>query len=287
MGRAVGWEWGLGLGLGAAIGWLGQRGGLLSRGGMVGVAAVVALGFGAGGWVWGVLLLVVMVSSGLWSRYRGAYKATLVERASGSTARDCSGVLAGMGWAAVLTLLHLLAPGVAGVFAAFLGALATTNADVWATELGLLSSPRPRLITTGRPVPQGTSGAVSILGIVAALAGSWLVGFMGLFLVAIRAQFRDLTWDRSQLWLPLAAASGGMVGNLVDSLLGAAAQGIYYCEHCDAETDQRVHSCGRQARQVRGWAWLTSDGVDLVSSIVGAAAAAGVAASLAQTSIWW
>ena len=284
MGKGAGWESGLGLGLGLLIGWLGYRRGLLSRSGITAITVASVLGFSTGGWVWGGLFLIVFVSSGLWSCYRSA-KGSVAERSRGTVRRDWSQVVAGTGWAAVLALLHLLAPGVTGTFAAFVGALATTNADVWSTELGMLSSRAPRVITSRRPVAAGTPGAVSTLGIVAALAGAWLVGLMGLLFVVIQAWSRDVAWDRALLWLPIAATAGGTVGSLVDSLLGATAQGIYYCDRCETETDQRVHSCGKVARQVRGWAWLTNDGIDLVSSIVGAAVAAGVLSSLAQTGV--
>lgn len=287
MGKGVGWEWALGLALGIVIGWLGHRRSLLSLSGVVVVATTSALGFGTGGWVWGTLFLVVFVSSGLLSRYQAGYKQARVERPLGAAARDWAGVLAGTIWATALARLHWVAPGAPGIFAGFLGALAATNADIWATELGMLSSQMPRLITTKRPVVAGTPGAVSTLGIMAAVAGAWLVGFVGLLLVVIRAQFRDVPWDRAQLWLPVAVTAGGLAGSLVDSFLGAAAQGIYYCDRCETETDQRVHRCGEKARQVRGWAWLSNDGVDLVSSIVGASVAAGVVSWLAQTSVWW
>jgi len=287
MGRVVGWECGLGLGLGIVIGWVGYRRGLLSLSGTVGLAFTSLLGFGAGGWVWGGLFWVVFISSGLWLRFRRSHKDALVDGSSETVARDWSQILAGTGWATALALLHLLAPGVAGIFAAFLGALATTNADIWATELGMLSPRAPRVITTRRPATAGTAGAISTLGTVASLAGAWLVGFMGLLLVTIRAQSRDMVWDRALVWLPVAATAGGMAGSLVDSFLGATAQGIYYCERCETETDQRVHSCGEIAQQVRGWAWLTNNEIDLVSSIVGAAVATGSLSWLAETRMWW
>lgn len=287
MGRGVAWECGLGLGLGIVIGWLGYRRGLLSLSGIVGLAFTSLLGFSAGGWVWGSLFWVVFVSSGLWLRFRRSHKDALLDGTSETVARDWLRIVAGTGWASALALLHLLAPGVAGVFAAFLGALATTNADIWATELGMLSPRAPRLVITRRRVAAGTPGAISTLGTVASLAGAWLVGFMALLLVMIQAQSRDMVWDRALVWLPVAATAGGMAGSLVDSFLGATAQGIYYCEGCKTETDQRVHSCGEVARQVRGWAWLTNDGIDLVSSIVGAAVAAGSLSWLAETRMWW
>lgn len=287
MGRGVAWECGLGLGLGIVIGWLGYRRGLLSLSGTVGLAFTSLLGFSAGGWVWGSLFWVVFVSSGLWLRFRRSHKDALLDGTSETVARDWLRIVAGTGWASALALLHLLAPGVAGILAAFLGALATTNADIWATELGMLSPRAPRLVITRRRVAAGTPGAISTLGTVASLAGAWLVGFMALLFVMIQTQSRDMVWDRALVWLPVAATAGGMAGSLVDSFLGATAQGIYYCEGCKTETDQSVHSCGEVARQVRGWAWLTNDGIDLVSSIVGAAVAAGSLSWLAETRMWW
>jgi len=283
----VAWEAGLGLALGMVIGWLGRRRDLLSSSGAVAVAAISALTFGAGGWVWGTLCLVVLVSSGLSSTYASTYKEPTRRNLGVRQARDGSRVVVAMGWATAVALLNLLAPGDADVFAAFVGALAATNADVWASEMGMLSSQVPRLITSRRRVAAGTPGAISVLGVVAALVGGWLVGFLGLLLVVIRAWITNLRWDRTLLWLPIAATTGGMAGSLLDSFLGAAAQGIYYCERCETETEQRIHFCGESARQIRGWAWLTSDGIDLVSSIVGAAVVAGALYWLAQTSIWW
>jgi uncharacterized membrane protein len=52
------------------------------------------------------------------------------------------------------------------------GAIAAAAADTWATEIGAHSSERPRLITTGAPVPRGTSGALSVLGTLGGIGGA-------------------------------------------------------------------------------------------------------------------
>lgn len=280
-------ELAVGLVVGVAIGWLGYWRGVLSASGIIGVVVVSSLTFGAAGWVWGILPHLLFLSWILWARFGAARKAQLSERFSEGPRRGLYQVLASGGWATILALLHRLVPNVTSVFVAYVGALATLNADTWAGELGVLSSQLPRLVTTGRRVPASTSGAVSGLGCVAALGGAWLIGLVGLLLAVLLAWLKNVSWNRILLWLPLAGTAGGMVGCLADSLLGAAAQGMYYCERCQRETENRFHSCGQVARQVRGWSWLTNEGVNLASSVVGAAVAAGVAAWLAQTNISW
>ena len=277
----------LGLGLGAVTGGVGYRLGLLSRSGTIAVVLVGVFAFGAGGWIWGALSLVFFVSSGLWSRFRARYKKSLSERFDQGARRNWGQVLARLGWSVALALSHALGAESTGVFVAFAGAIATATADAWATELGVLSAQAPRLLVSRRRVPAGTPGAISITGVLAAVGGSWLIGFSALLLKAIGAWLDRAEWDPALLWLPLTAMIGGVTGSLLDSFLGATAQGIFYCERCDKETEERIHTCGEPARQIRGWAWLTNDGINLASSAVDAAVAAGVFAWLAQTRMRW
>ena len=60
--------------------------------------------------------------------------------------------------------------------ALILSALATVTADTWATELGTLSKNPPRMITTGRVVPVGTSGGISVMDTVVSLSGGLFIG---------------------------------------------------------------------------------------------------------------
>lgn len=277
----------LGLGSGLLLGWIGHRLRLLSRSGATGITAAALLIFVGGGWEWGVLLLLFFLSWGLWRRYRAPYKAVLNEQFDPHTRIHAGDVAARVGWPVLMVLLQIAMGKETRVFFAFVGAIATATADVWATELGMLSARPPRLINTGDRVMRGASGAISLLGLVASLTASSLMGFVGLVLQMAQAWLTQQTWTGIYNWLPLAAALGGTVGCLTDSLLGATAQAIYYCEHCEKRTEKRVHSCGEVTSQIRGWPWLDDAGVDVVSSIVGATVTAGVAVWLAQISTRW
>ena len=67
-----------------------------------------------------------------------------------------------------------------GIFAlAFVGAFATALSDTTSSEIGQLYGRRTFLITTLKPVPRGTEGAVSLEGTLAGIAASLLVALLG------------------------------------------------------------------------------------------------------------
>lgn len=265
-----------GLSLSLIIGVIGYRRGALSGSGVMGAALTGTLIFGLGGWEWGTLLIAFFVSSSALSFYRAHDKETLAEKFAKGHRRDLGQALANGGVAALLAVFSRLLPPPEGGqervwFVACAGALAAVNADTWATELGVLSPHPPRLITTGREVEVGASGGVTWLGIAASLGGALFIGLLGgLGLLVLRQG-----WAGAGALL-LAATVGGLAGSLGDSLLGAGAQAIYWCDACQKETERRVHRCGTQTRLLRGWRWLGNDLVNFLASAVGALTATGV-----------
>jgi uncharacterized protein (TIGR00297 family) len=168
------------------------------------------------------------------TRQKGADPSPAAAAPTASAARNARQVMANGGWAAVGAALIRSRPDIG--WAVLLGSLATAQADTWATEIGAHARGSPKLITTRRPVPTGTSGGVTWLGTGGGLLGSVVLAGAGYL-----------------LGLPLAiAATGaavGVVGMLLDSGLGATLE----------------------ARS-----WLDNDGVNLAATSVGAAAAAAV-----------
>ncbi len=246
--------------------------GSLAASGWLGAVVVGTLTAGLGGWDWGVLVIVFFVSSSGLSRLGARRKASFVagQWEKGSR-RDWGQVMANGGLVSLLAVLYLFRPSPVW-WAAAVGVLATVTGDTWATEVGVLSRSEPRLITTARRVPAGASGGVTLLGSTAALLGSVVIGLAAFVL-------GWLLRNEAQSWVVTAAVAGGSVGVLLDSLLGATLQSIWWCSHCQVATERRVHSCGTPTVPLRGWRWLTNDMVNALSSIAGGLAALGVYAA--------
>ncbi len=265
---------------------LGYWRGALSKRGALGAILVGAIIFAGGGLLWAIVLIAFFVSASALSHYQARVKAPLAEKFQKGRRRDLGQVLANGGWGALLALAYAFNPDPT-LFAAYLGAIATVTADTWATELGVLSKTPPRLITTGKIVPTGTSGAVTLLGTLVAFCGALFVGVVagasGLVLssspvsdVLRPISPRSVQPPISIYYLPITALSG-FLGSLFDSWLGATVQGMYFCKHERTVTEARVHRCGRATRLIRGWRWMDNDAVNFITSVFGCAVVVG----------WW
>ncbi len=284
----------LGLLLSAAIGAAAYWRKSLSASGVFGALLTGTLIFGFGGWIPGALLVAFFVSSSALSKFKARGKAKRDAAAffdKGAT-RDLGQVLANGGAATALAVTSGLtfASGAAALnllsYAAMLGALGAVTADTWATELGVLSRRRPRLITTLRPAPTGTSGAISLAGTAAALGGALLIATIQSALMPLdgavtdRGALASLLDTTQSPRLFLAALGGGFLGALSDSLLGATVQARYINAKSGLPTERAVDASGAPNRLSRGLRWMTNDWVNFLSSLIGAALAAGMAAVL-------
>jgi uncharacterized protein (TIGR00297 family) len=247
------------------IAYLARRAGSLSTSGAI-AATVVGTAAVAAGWRWGALLMLYFVTSSLLSRAGATEKS---RRTSGVVEkggrRDAIQVLANGGVFALCALLARLTSytEAATLTVAALGALAASTADTWATEIGTLFGGAPRSLLTLQRVPPGTSGAVSVAGTLAMLAGA--------LFIAGAAQALSLTDVVAVVWI------GGTTGAIADSLLGATLQERRWCDGCDRATERRVHDCGAGTRLAGGRTWMDNDVVNLLATLMGAAVAAALA----------
>ena len=169
------------------------------------------------------------------------------------------------GWELVLQSNDLLMTPVmhTGIYIAFVGTLAFCTADTWASEIGVTSKARPRLITTWRVVPPGTNGGVTPLGTAAGAAAGLVIGLFGAF----SYEAEGVTFQGSIVALGVAA---GVVGSAIDSLIGATLQysgrdkktGAIVPDSAPPKDNRNVESVGAR------FAVLSNTQVNFVTSLI-------------------
>jgi uncharacterized protein (TIGR00297 family) len=248
--------WLIGLVLATAIALVAFRARALSASGAVAAVVTGTLAMAAG-WSWGIVLIAYFVSAALLSRFHAADRESRTGgRIEKSGPRDAMQVLVNGGVFALVALGDRLSPDPLWQ-ALGAGALGASAADTWATEIGTLARATPRSILDWRPVEVGTSGGVTAQGLVAGLAGA---AFIALVTWAVR-------WPAISTG---AALIGGILGCLLDSVLGASMQARRWCATCGTATEQRIHRCGSMTTVTGGLRWLGNDGVNAISTIGGA-----------------
>jgi len=207
-------HWLLALGLNTTLIALAQRLPLLTRAGWVHAGLLGTLLWGALGWRGWLAVVLYLVLGSLVTRlgFRRKQAAGLAEGRGGR--RGPENVWGSAATGAGLALLTA-APGapVALLLLGFSASFAAKLADTCGSEIGKRWGRTTLLITSLRPVPAGTEGAISLEGTLASLVGS---GAMALVLLALGL-------------LPSAAAWGlvtlvGLAATLLESLIGATLQ---------------------------------------------------------------
>ncbi|RJX38200.1 DUF92 domain-containing protein [Paenibacillus pinisoli] len=220
--------------------------------------------------VWFGVLIAFFISSTFWSKWKrhARSKRDAEAKYAKGGRRDAGQVWANGGAGLVLCALHAIFPH-DGWLLAYIGVMASVNADTWATEIGALSRSVPRSIVSGKRVVTGTSGGITPLGSAAALGGAAFIGAVAALLLAIPQPGEAAAGmgGYAAAGLIAVAAAAGLAGAFADSLLGATGQAMYRCQVCGSETE-RVSHCGSPTRHIRGFAALDNDRVNLLSSLV-------------------
>lgn len=144
---------------------------------------------------------------------------------------------------------------------------AACQGDTWSSEIGILSAGQPRLLVGFRQVPRGTNGGVSLLGLVAATVGGGLVGGGCAF-----ANYVAPSPGLDPQTLCVVGIAAGLVGSLVDSLLG---QFLQY-SGVDRATGGAANAPGPSVVHTCGVDILSNNAVNFLSAV---AVTAG--------SLWW
>ncbi|KAJ6450986.1 integral membrane protein DUF92-domain-containing protein [Mycena vulgaris] len=203
-------------------------------------------------WCWNVLF----VPNGVHAWVSGALTAGALQIPTGTRAYTSDGWCplskdVNAGWSRALLFAAL------GHFACCLG-------DTLASELGILSSSPPRLITTGKTVPPGTNGGVSVGGTLASYAGGVTMGLMMSICLILENSACRSTWFTISKDLLVWGGIGGLGGSGVDSLLGATIQISRYDEERKVVAEDGAQG---QLKVISGWDILTNNQVNVVSSL--------------------
>ncbi|KAK8597840.1 hypothetical protein V6N13_095236 [Hibiscus sabdariffa] len=144
-----------------------------------------------------------------------------------------------------------------------IGHYSCCNGDTWSSELGVLSDDQPRLITTFKPVRRGTNGGVTKTGLLAALAAGTVIGLTFVLIGFFTTRCSDGMAMKQLLVIPLSAVAG-LLGSLIDSLLGATLQFSGFC----SVRNKVVGKPGPTVRKISGLGFLDNNAVNLVSILL-------------------
>lgn len=167
----------------------------------------------------------------------------------GSTTRGTSQVLACSLVATILSLVHALYCGAeravvfdgdnametlsAQLTCGVVAHHATCLADTLASEMGILSKSSPRLIIQPwKRVPSGTNGGVTLNGFFWSAMGGAMIGISTVLLDALSGIEIPTSSTTYAVRMILYSLTCGLVGSILDSLLGATVQQSYF----DADT---------------------------------------------------
>ncbi|MBI2759221.1 MAG: DUF92 domain-containing protein [Chloroflexi bacterium] len=269
----------VGLLLGAIIAFPAYRVHSLSPGGAFAAVFIGAIVFGLGGLSWAILLLTFFITSTALTRAFKKRKLALNEKFSKGGQRDAGQVFGNGGAATLFVMLYFFFPGALWPWLGFAAALASVNADTWATELGVLNPTQPRMITDLRKrVEKGTSGGISLWGTGAAFLGASAIGALAALLAPSVVKTSAIN-----LWIIFSLVTiSGLLGSLFDSLLGATVQAMYFCPADQKETEKHpLHTCGTPTIHTRGLKWLDNDWVNFSCGAFGVLIALAIYAGLA------
>jgi uncharacterized protein (TIGR00297 family) len=243
-------------GIALLISYLSYKVKFLTRGGAAATFILAVFIFGLGGIKWSVPILTFFILSSILSKLRKKRNPGVESLFEKSGVRDHFQVLANGGLGGILVIANALRPDEL-FYLLYLASLSAACADTWATEIGTWKKTATYNILNLKPVPQGTSGGISLMGSAGALLGSLVISFSG------------IAWSEiSYIQFIILILFAGLAGSFIDSLLGATVQNQNRCQICNEITERKFH-CGMKTDHFKGSVLIDNDAVNFLSSAAG------------------
>lgn len=135
----------------------------------------------------------------------------------------------------------------------FFCSIAGSFADNLASTFGIFSRKKPINIFSFNKVNAGRSGGVSFLGLFVSLMGGIIMGGIYYLSQPITYYFIFISFM-------------GLIGSLIDSILGTLFEVKYQCVVCNKDTNKKIH-CDKETKIISTYSILDNNMVNLLSNI--------------------
>ncbi len=148
--------------------------------------------------------------------------------------------------------------------------IATSNADTWASEIGVLYRGYPRLILKPyKKAEPGTSGAVSPLGIAASIAGAGTIAIITCLAMFTIPNTILICRSGNVILIGISIFISGIVGEISDSILGYILQEKRRCRVCGIICESHIH-CGEETERLWGFGKFRGEYINMISQLISA-----------------
>ncbi|MDX9691722.1 MAG: DUF92 domain-containing protein [Acholeplasmataceae bacterium] len=244
----------IGLGLSLIIAFLAYKKKSLDLSGFLGAILFGTLIYIFGSYVVWSILISFFISSSLLTKL---HEKKDQERSEG---RNIVQVISNAMIATVFSILYYVTKESFFMLAAVVS-IAASNADTWASEIGILSKGKTYYITNFKVAPKGASGAITVLGTLASFIGAL---FIAIIFVTLYGLVTPLTPIEIVSYGFIVTISG-FLGCQIDSLLGALLQAKYKGVNSGVITEKKWLP-NEKVILASGIAFITNDMVNLISS---------------------
>jgi len=207
---------------------------------------------------WLIIIVIFVIVGSLFTRFKRPLKTNLLKE-SLYYKRGWKNVLANGFVPLIFSFLEFLSLDGSIFIVAFGSSIAAACSDTLATEIGILSKSKPRMIFNPKKVvPIGTSGGVTPLGL--------LASFFGSLTISLPFTYIGILPPSLPLFLSLLLA--GIIGCLFDSILGQLLQFKGICLVCNEETENKIHH-EKRVKKIKGFEFIDNNMVNLLSILIG------------------